>query len=298
MGTNAFIFDIRREIARLEALIEGAQGAQRRVEILRGAADMLEDIEKAPLFDAEQDTPERPGTAREAPSDDQEAQPAAHPLQPPEAAPELPAPVQGLIASMAEDRENAVVKVLGRIQPNEPETILFALAHELEPVTQRQLDVYNALWKHAIGGAGNATIKMLTADVGFHSGDAIEALSKKGYAKRNSNAYPHAYYPIATGQPRIAVVPFPQRPIGGDAARGELQHDPAPGRSALDKKRAIDQLNPVGYLEGRGHTCKRIAADMYTLDRNTVSLSTILAQINTYRAKDNLPPLDLTCFLP
>jgi len=77
----------------------------------------------------------------------------------------------------------------------------------------------------------------------------------------------------------------------------ELTGDPAGGRSALDRKKAIAELNIVDYLDRKGHQCRALpSGTQFMIDGKIVDLKNAIELLNKYRSRANLAPIDLRRF--
>lgn len=214
-----------------------------------------------------------------------------------------PEPRQDPVAEAVE--EVAVVVPEPPAQAQEPRTVelKFTDASTLSPLTERQIKVFNALWK--LYGEGVAlTTKAIGLEVGSPNvADALSSLLQKRYVTRDVNAVPVIFRPLATGIPQLYVYPTKQKPQeehksnGANETHTEVIGDPATGRSAFDKKRLLDELDPVGYLSNKGHTVKRVTSDLYNYDGKTVNLRYVLEQLNIYRTRAKIPAINLRLYL-
>lgn len=302
---------IREEIYRLEKIIADAVGAEEVVAVLRETLANLERIESA----------RRVAALRTV----QEAVPT--PLVPRHE----PEPVTTIVAKpgtlLAEIIDHAVAEAQALPQNNsddddddyhEPvvapslvessaftssgiETRAYTHADTLLPLTKRQLMAFEAVWAlHDVRAA--ITALAVGAEMKDRAGanDTLNALVTKRYIKRLSGTAPARYEPIAKGEPKLLQLAPPQ-PRPAAKPTGEVESpgaEPAPRRhSAEDKKRALNELNPVTFLVHKGHQCKKATSDLYVLDGKTVRLNALLDKIGIYRTRAGLPPLDLERYL-
>lgn len=329
-----FITVIRLEIERLEQLIAAAKGADAQLVVLRGTLEMLQDIEngKAAPSEPKPLVPRHPESTEierkeqigarvfnEAFGEEMKAiidAPLPAAPEPPEApivevdlpitkpAPGRPDEAVCDLEDLSNlpDEVKAELSVAPKAGPVTAKPNSYLDASTLPPVTPRQAATFDAVWKLFSAG-GAVTAMAVGAEIKDRQGanDTLQALHLKGYIKRFPNTFPARYQPIAQGIPSKGIAPQPAKPNGNavvaHADRGHLQNDPPKGRSALDRKRDIQELNPVSFLANKGHQCRKVTSDLYVLDGKTVPLKRLLEEINRYRNRADLPPLDLERYL-
>ena len=154
--------------------------------------------------------------------------------------------------------------------------------------TARQTAIFAAI-RVLVEQGERPTAKAIIANTGIlKPHDAIEILIERGYVRRAPGIAGLEYHPCTIETPVVKpetakVLTLPSTIVG----------DPEQGRSALDKRQALDALNPIAMLKERGHICRRVTYDIYELDGKTVHLPMLLNLLNVYRRKAKMDAINV-----